>query len=61
MAKIFRAVRTKNTPFHAKQLINKGNLALSSKINLRNSRRTTRASSKKERGQTTHQILKDWA
>ena len=32
MAKIFRAVRTKNTTFDAKQLINKGNLALILKI-----------------------------
>jgi len=32
MAKIFQAVKTKSTPFHAKQLINKGNLALSLKI-----------------------------
>ena len=32
MAKIFRAVRTKNTPFHTKQLINKSNLTLSIKI-----------------------------
>jgi predicted aspartyl protease len=32
MAKIFCEVRTKSTPFHAKQLINKGNLALSLKV-----------------------------
>jgi len=46
-AKIFYAVKTKNIPFHAEQLLNKGNLALSLKINLRNSRPNTRAANKK--------------
>jgi hypothetical protein len=58
MAKIFYAVKTENIPFHAEQLLNKGNLALSLKINLRNSRPNTRAPNKKERSQTVPQITK---